>query len=254
MKSLFIQSFKELDRKFALVILADILFYAAVILAGVIALKIAATGVSAFYQIPADMLDITKITDISQFDTGLEQASEMLGIFKSRITISIALFWLLLVIAFAAFKGIAWSFVTKQKMSRKYFIQFFKLTFCWLAGTAAMLLFILWIAKIGATGFLLLLIISIASYIVPISYALFKPSRSIKDAFKQTWHVGVERMYHFILPTIAASIIILILLGVLAMIGLLIPQAATAVLTLLAIITWQSWFKYYIYAVARGIK
>lgn len=254
MKSLFIQSFKELDRKFALVILADILFYAAVIFAGVLALKIAATGVSAFYQIPADMLDITKISDISQFDTGLEQASELLGTFKSRITISLAGFWLLLVIAFAVFKGIAWSFVTKQKLSKKYFTQFFKLTLCWLAGTAAMLLFIFWIAKPGATGFLLLLIISIASYIVPISYAVFKPSRSVKDAFKQAWHAGVERIYYFMLPTIAASIMILLLLGVLAMIGLFIPQTATAVLTLLAIITWQSWLKYYIYAVARGIK
>ena len=254
MKSIFIQSFKEIDRKFALVILADILFYAAVIFAGVLALKIASTGISAFYQIPADMLDITKIGDLSEFDKGLEQTSELLSTFKSRITISFVVLLLLLIAAFALFKGIAWSFVTKQKMSRKYFMQFFKLTLCWLGGTAALLLFSFWITKPGATGFLLLLIFSIASYIIPISYALFKPSKSMKEAFKQIWHVGFERIHLFILPTIIASIIMLILLWIVAIIGMLVPQAATAVLALLAIIAWQSWLKYYIYAVARGIK
>jgi hypothetical protein len=254
MKLKFIQSFKEIDRRFVFVLLAEIAFYAALVITAVISLKIAAAGVSAFSQIPVEMLDITQISDVSQFDTGLEQAASLLGTFKTHITLSILFFIAMFIISFTVFKGIAWAIVTKQKMGRKYFLQFFKAAACMIGGTAILLVIVFWATLPAATGFLTMLILSIASYIIPVSCAVFKLNKTIKEWLKQAWHVGIERIYHFILPTITSGIIILILILIIASAGLLMPATATSLLLLVSIIIWQAWLKYYIYLVARGIK
>ena len=254
MKSLFFQSFKEIDRRFAFVLLAEIAFYAALVITTIISLKIAAVGVSAFNQIPAEMLDITKISDISQFDTGLEQAAALLGTFKTHVTLSILFFLAMLIISFTVFKGIAWAIVSKQKMSKKYFLQFFKLMLCMLGGTALLIALLFWATLPAATGFLTMLILSIASYIIPISCAIFKQNKTIKELLKQTWHVGIERIHYFVLPTIASGVIIFALILIIASAGMLMPATATSLLLLAAIIIWQAWMKYYIYIVAKGIK
>lgn len=254
MELLFIQSFKEIDRRFVFVLLAEIAFYAALIITAVISLKIAAVGVSAFNQIPVEMLDITKISDISQFDAGLEQAAALLGTFKTHITLSILFFLAMFIIIFTVFKGIAWAIVSRQKMGRKYFLQFFKATACMIGGTAILLVIAFWATIPAATGFLTMLILSIASYIIPVSCAIFKPNKTIKELLKQAWHVGVERIHYFVLPTIASGVIIFALILIIASAGMLMPATATSLLLLAAIIIWQSWLKYYIYLVARGIK
>lgn len=254
MKSLFIQSFKEIDRRFAFVLLADIAFYFALAITVFISLKIAAIGVNAFAQIPAEMLDITKLSDISQFDTGLDQAVELLGKFKTHITLSIICFIALFIICFTIFKGTAWAIVTKQKMNRKYFFQFFKLMLCLLGGTILLLLLAFWATNPAATGLSTLLIFSIAGYIIPISCAVFKPNKTIKELLKQTWHASIEKFYHFILPTLISGILLLILIWITSTLLLFIQQQAALFLMLIVTIAWQSWMKYYIYLVARGIK
>ena len=254
MKLLFTQSFKEIDRKFAFVVLADLAFYIALAAIVIISLKIAAAGASAFYQIPAEMLDITQISDISQFDAGLEQAAALLEQFKTSITLSILFFIALFIIIFTLFKGIAWAIITKQKLGRKYFLQFFKLMLCMLGGTMLLLALVFWTTNPAATSFAALLLFSIASYIIPVSCAIFKPNKTIKEMLKQTWHVGIERFYHFVLPTTASGLILLALIFIIASAGLFLPATAASALMLAAMIAWQSWLKYYLYLVARGIK
>ncbi|MEM4263597.1 MAG: hypothetical protein QW666_01725 [Candidatus Woesearchaeota archaeon] len=251
----FIQSFKEIDRKLACVILADIAFYAAITLGAIISLKIAAAGISAFSQIPVEMLDINKLSEMSQFDAGLDETIKLMGAFKSKISISIAVFLTIFFAAFTIFKGIAWAIVTRQKLSRKYFLQFFKLMLLMLGGTVILLALLFWATLPAATGFLMLLTISIASYIIPITCAVFKPSKTIKELLKQMWHVGIERFYYFILPIIASGAILLTLILITAAIGMLMNRpTAVSLMMLTAIIIWQSWMKYYIYTIARGIK
>ncbi len=254
MKSSFIQSFREIDRRFALVLLADIAFYAALTLAIILSLKIAAIGLSAFSQIPAEMLDITKISDMTQLDTGLDETIQLLNKFKSSIALSIITFLALLTVIFTIFKGAAWAVVTKQKISKKYFMQFFKLTLCLLGSTALLILLAFWATTPAATGLATWILTAIAAYIIPISYAAFKPGKTIKENLKQTWHASIERFYCFLLPMTAAGLLLVLAMWMLGILLLFIPQQAVLALMLAASILWQSWTKYYIYIIARGIK
>jgi len=254
MKSLFIKSFKKLDKKFIFVILLDFLFYASLIIAFFLFSKLVMWSIGSLYTLPGKLMAMSKMSGLEQLGTSAESASILLNQFKSKIVLSMIAFWFMIVLAFTLFKGAAWSFVTKQKINKKFFKYVFKFNLIWFGVFALLGAILFFVTKPAVTGIALLVLSIIALYLTPISYALFNPKKSIKDLFKRLWHVAVERIYLFILPALIAIAVLFGLLIIISSILVRIVPEFIALPILLIIVVWQSWSKYYIYLVARKIK
>jgi hypothetical protein len=131
-------------------------------------------------------------------------------------------------------------------------MQLFRLNLLWFAVLFIILFFLFMIAKPSAASFLILLVLSVALYLTPILYALFDPKKTIRELLKRLWFVSIERFYYFILPWMAANVILLVWMLVL---NIFMLKFSFSIYILLAgFVLWQSWFKYYIHAVVRGIR
>gem|GEM_PF-4855484 len=252
-KTLFIESFKRLNKRFIWVILADFLFYAAFILAAFLFAKLLAWSLGSLFALPGKLLAITKAADFAQLEGSMQGTGLLLSQFKAKIFLSFALFWLLSVIVFTIFKGIAWGFVSGQRLNKKFFKQFFKLNLLWLGGIALISLLLFAVTKPAATGLSVLILFAIAVYLTPICYAVFTPRKEIKEILKRTWHVGVEKFYLFIIPVIIANLFLFICSMIASLVVYIAPSISGFVLLAVAVI-WSSWFKYYLYLIARKIK
>lgn len=254
MKMLFIESFKKIDKKFAYVVLFDLLFYAGLALSVILFSKLLIWAFGSFLQIPGKLLALSKMTEFSQLEAGFEGAGMLLDQFRSKLVISFAVLWALVVAVFTFFKGSAWAFVSKSRLSKKYFVRFLKVNLWWFGIIGLLVLVIFWFTKPAATGFSVLLLAGLAVYFTTVFYAIFDQKKSVRELFQKLWHVGVERIYYFILPFVLAKAILVLYLGIIAFIALLVvPDIAVYVLFAFFVV-WQAWFKYYVYLVARSIK
>ncbi|MBD3304325.1 hypothetical protein GF343_04205 [Candidatus Woesearchaeota archaeon] len=254
MKMLFIESFKKIDKKFVYVVLFDLLFYAGLALSVVLFSKLLIWAFGSFLQIPGKLLALSKMTEFSQLEAGFEGAGMLLDQFRSKLVISFAVLWVLVVAVFTFFKGSAWAFVSKTRLDKKYFIKLLKLNLWWFGVIGLLVLVIFWFTKPAATGFSVLLLAGLSICFTAVFYSVFDPKKSVRELFQKLWYVGVERIYYFILPFLLAKVILILYLGIIAFIAMLVvPDIALYVLFAFFVV-WQAWFKYYIYLVARGIK
>ncbi len=252
MKLLFVESFKKIDKKFIYVVLFDFLFYLGIAAAVLIVSKLLIWSLGSFFMLPGKLMAMSKMSDLAQLGAS-DDLGMLLNQFKGKLALTFIVLWFLFVLVFTFFKGPAWSFVTKQRLNKKYLLQFCKLNL-WLLGSIMVLcLLFFWLTKPAVTGFVLLLIFSIALYLAPILYAVFNPNTAIKDLFKKMWFVGVERFYYFLLPWIIAQVLVLVIIVVVGLLASFFPSGGAFIL-FAAMILWQAWFKYYIYLVARSIK
>jgi hypothetical protein len=254
MKSLFIESFKKLDKKFIYVILLDFLFYAFLLIVFIIFSKLLLWSVGSLSALPGKLIAMSEMGNLEQLGSNAESAALLLNQFKSKIVLSLVLFWFMIVLAFTLFKGAAWSFVTKQKIGKELCTYVFKFNLIWFGIFALLGMGLFFVTKPAVTGIVLIILFLIMLYLTPLSYALFNPKKSLKDLPKRVWHVAVERIYLFILP-ILLSCAILVGLWIIA-IGIMTRflPGIVFVSAMIIFIVWQSWFKYYIYDVARKIK
>ena len=195
MKSLFIESFKKLNKKFIYVVLFDFLFYAALIVSFFLFSKLVVWSIGSLYTIPGKLMAMSKMSGLEQLGANAESASLLLNQFKSKIVLSLVVFWFMVVLAFTLFKAAAWSFVTKQKINKKLCKYVFKFNLYWFGALAVLAIILFFITRPAVTGISLLILSIIALYLTPMCYALFNPNKSIKELFKRLWRVAIEKIY-----------------------------------------------------------
>ncbi|MBW3002188.1 hypothetical protein KY338_03455 [Candidatus Woesearchaeota archaeon] len=254
MKLLFVESFRKIDKRFVYVVLFDFLFYAGLALSVILFLKLLAWGLGSLHQLPGKFLAMSRMSDFGQLGAGAEDLGLLLNQFKAKLFVAFVVFWLFVVLVFTFFKGLAWSFVLGQKIDRKFLIKFFKLNLWWLGIIAGMFLVVFWLTKPAATGFSVMLLLALALYFTPVFYALFNPKKDVRDLFARLWHVGIERFYFFILPFIAAKLVLFVFLAVMAVVLLAVVPDIALYGLFACFVVWQSWFKYYVCLVAGRIK
>jgi len=174
--------------------------------------------------------------------------------FKSKIALSFIFLWVSFVLSFVVFKGIAWGLIKEQKLEKKYFIQFLKLNACWFALISAVLILLFMLTKPSTTGFAVVLLFALSVYFTPLLYAVFNQKRKIKENLKRLWHVGVEKIYYFILPGLVGFFILFFLMIILSAVVMKVSTGSLGYVLLAGFVLWQSWFKYYIHVVVRNIR
>ena len=254
MKSLFIRSFKRIDKRFIYVALFDFLFYLGVAFSFWIFAKLLVWSLGSFFMVSGAVLSAGSIAGFDQVAASAGDLGLLLRQFQGKLALSFAVLWLLLVIVFTFFKGLAWGFVSGQKLGRRYFAQFFRLNLLWLGCLALLCLFLFGVLKPGAAGLVLLLLSIIAVYLTSVLYAVFNPGAGIKDLFRMLWRAGIERFYLFAVPwVIAVSLLLAFVFLVIALLAVFYQNAALFAL-FAVLVLWQAWFKYYLYLAAGGIK
>lgn len=250
----FIDSFKKIDKKFVYVLLCDLLFFAALAIAISLFVKIFLWGLGSFFSIPGKMLALSRMADLTQADAALEGMGMLMNQFKSKIALSFIVLWASVVLSFTIFKGIAWGIIKKQKLNKAYFMQLIKLNACWFAIIALLMVLFFMLTKPSTTGFAVVLLFALSVCFTPLLYAVFDPKKTIKEIFKRLWHVGVERIYYFVLPGLAGFFILFFWMIILSVIVMKLLPGSIGYVLLAGFALWQAWFKYYIHVVVRSIR
>lgn len=253
-KSVFAKSFGVLDKRFLYVILLDFLFFLALALSLFLFSKIFVWALGSFFALPGKLLAMTKMPGFGQVGAAADDLGFLLDQFKSRLFISFFVLWALVVLAFTFVKGPAWAFVSRKKISRRFFLQLFKINALWFAGTALLFFLIFWLVQPAAAGLLIILAALLLLYFTPFVFAVFDSRKSVKEVFAGFWHVAVERFCVFLLPVLLALALLfagLLLLS--ALVFSVLPGVLFYVLFAFFVV-WQAWIKYYLYLVVRRVK
>lgn len=211
---IFVQSFKDLDRRVFLMLVYDMLFF-------IIVMACSMVFSSQFVKRSA----VVDPTLLEQITVSPEIASSVLSNlhqFFAFLLVSLAIFSLIIFFSMCILKILIWSCVARESITIKEIARFFGVRALWLLIStgitlAATPIFILlaFAAKVKSYGLLtisiliLFLIWLFFSNIKNLLYINYTKNRSL-SAIKSGFSVGIKKVHLFILPYIIASIIFLI--------------------------------------------
>lgn len=254
MKSLFIESFRKLDKSFVYVVLLDFLFYAGLIICFIALSKLLIWSIGSLYELPGKLTALSRMESLEQLGSNAEGAAMLLQQFKAKLMLSLVMFWLLVVVVFTVFKAPAWSFVTGLKLSRKLFVHALRFNLLWFGAIALLGIFLFFVSRPAVAGIVLMILFFVAAYLTPVSYSLLNPRKKMAWVLKKLWHVAFERIYLFIVPAVISfAVLALVLILVTAVIINFVPEW-TLLPLFVVFVLWQSWCKYYIYLIVRKIR
>ncbi|MBL7055696.1 hypothetical protein ISS07_02165 [Candidatus Woesearchaeota archaeon] len=237
--SLFLDSFKDIDKKFPLVILYDFLFYFVLVQAGNLMLL--------FLQKKASSINLTN--DFLALDPA--QATSMLSSLKGFlffVVLAMVLFVLFNTINASLFKGLVWSTSSKKSYNKETFKNFLKINIVWIPSWV--ILVFLWnviMTQQAATiaGVITLLLALHLTGIINVSI-LRKSKTPLKDAFS----LGIKKLHFFLIPYLVVSIFFFIFFKLHS----LIAASLHLYFNILILLVFLAWTRYFIVRIVDSIR
>lgn len=240
-----IASFRNLDKRFFLVALYDLLFILSALL--IIIGGSALLGGTSLKILQAQPSLAPAIADI-QFNVPPYLLAKVIG----TLAIWAAITFIGILICQALFKGFMWNTIMSKKLSWSYFKGFFALNLLW---------FLIWAAAsiiiyIGARqpyrlyiqlGYFLLLF-----HFTTILYIVFTRIHKVKKSIKLAFSLGVRKLGYFIIPYIYAVVIYAVISQLLRL-----ADPATRIgtfITVVVTILFIAWLRLYAYSIAKEIR
>ena len=234
----FLNSFKKLDKRVIYIVFCDFLFLL-LLIAGLflwnanISKKIA--------EIPVDLLQDPE-------SLSPEMAEQTLSLLKAPlISVMIATIILLtfIFLIWTFFKGIIWNLVLKKKFGLKYYYKFILLNLFWFALWLIPAFLIIISLKRKPSAIFLLLVLIFLIYFTNILYILFTKRNLIKEALKNTFKLGFNKIHFFLLPYILMLVTMLIISLILWPTHFLPERIYTSISTL-ALVFYLAWLRFYL--------
>ncbi len=153
----------------------------------------------------------------------------------------------------ATYKAFIWVHLTKQKLTWKYFRQFFVVNILW----QALWLLVATITFFGFTvtvaTYLLLTELFFYMYFTPFLRALFTEKHTVKQIYKETFANGTKKLPHFIIPLVLMLITITFVLWIVALLLQFIQPLGIALLLIVLIFLTMSWVRFYFSIVTKSL-
>lgn len=234
----FIASFKELDKRFFLIVLLDILLFL-LIYFGIIGLwKLVVKKLNYIPPMPIFNPQITSEAELQAF------YSTIVGV-RGGIILYIIAFLFLVLLAWTFIKSLQWKIILNKKSSTRFYMRSIALNIMWqLAWSLVFIVnFLLLnpnIAKIF--GIVLLVIYLHLSYN---KYLQIAKSDRIFSSVLATLKTGILRFYIFLIPYLLMAIVLLAVLQLYYAYRYL-PENTQIIVFLLIIIVWMGWSRFYV--------
>lgn len=152
----------------------------------------------------------------------------------------------------STYKAFIWAHLTKQKLTWKYFRQFFMVNILW----QALWLFLATLTFFGftvtAATYLLLAELFFYMYFTPFLRALFTEKHTIKQIYKETFVHGTKKLPHFVVPVVLMIITITFVLWIVALLLQFIQLLGVMLLLVVLIFLTMSWVRFYFSIVIKS--
>lgn len=232
--SLMKKSFTELNLKFFLLVLFDVLLGAVISLSTLLWMYFIKIKGQAVASLPLGQL----------MQLGAQEMEKTLGTMQSFLFFLIASIVLLLVtfvLAWCLFKGLQWSIALKKKFSAKYYGKFLLLNLIWI---------LIWsipfsiAAKMKAKAYAVYAAAILLMYFTVILYVLFTKENKFKKIL-EAFSFGVKKFYFLVMPFSVTGVIIYIL-SLMRGFFLVLPRVFVVSLIIAAALLFLSWSKFYL--------
>ena len=238
--SSFINSFKKIGFNTAYMAFYDALFYSISSLFAYLGFKYIEKKASAF-NLPENIMDLS-------LQEAESLAANLKGFFFLIIFLVIFLI-LLMILNWSLFKGLSWSLAVKRKFDFKFFKRFLLLNLAWLPIWILLLFFVIIGINPDSILYFIMVVLAIAAYLTNILYALFLKENNFKT-IKKAFKIAFAKMHFFVIPYIIAVFLPYILLKLLIQ---NLQQTAFLIISALAFIIINAWFRLYIVEVVDSV-
>ena len=246
--SLFVKSFKELDKKLIYTIILDILFY--VVLLGIVVFTFASLKWN-FEAVKEAIPTLTYILgDVENIAT--EDAAQKLTELNAAFFIAIARTILILLVIFIVslmagifFKALIWTRILHKKLDIHFYRRFTLLNMLWIVPWALAIVILLFAIKSMFVFFYIILIIFLFLHFTNILYVLFEKKKKFSIILKETFMLGTGKIHHFILPYVWVALLFFLLVNILGLLSFL-PWRIYVMLFILALFLYFAWVRIYI--------
>lgn len=194
----------------------------------------------------------------AKFDSGfIKDVSDARGLITSTIRASllvIFIFFALAFIALAAFKGLEYNLMIKQKYDLAYFKKFLLMKVIWVIAWLILLTITFLIFKSKIAAFLIFTGVLLFMHFTIILHALFDKTKKLFYLIKHTLIKGITKLHHFLLGYVIAFVVFYIASLILFLASKTFGRG-TIYLVILAILAllYFSWLRIYLGLIARKV-
>jgi len=237
-----ITSFK-LKTEFALVMVYDWVFCAAITLLGYALYRMLMAVVQPLSQIPV-------AAGAKLGAENLEMYNNILGAFFTKAIIVLIAFWLLIVVAYTITRGLIWLTLLDKPLRAPFFARFSLLNLIWCTLFTIITAFVL-IGKSASIFEAIVFILGIVAYthLTTILHYSYTRKRLLGQAFKDAFGIGIGSLLHFA----QQYCYILIVYAVLSQLMRLIPGTIQVAITLIIFFVFMAWYRVYMRNILRRI-
>lgn len=235
----FAGSFK-LSKDFALIMLFDALFWAA--------LAVLIVVLSSALQGPFASLRSIQLGEGVSLGTIASYNTVLQGAFTTAL-VSLVVFWLVVLAAYSLSRGLVWLTLVRGRFQAQFFLRFALLNLCWCTVWLALVLVALLTMQplAGAIAFIVLLLAYV--HVTTVLHASYAKSRQAGESVRAAFGRGLGALGGFIIPYAYVFLVYVII----AQVQRLIPAAAGLVVTFLVFLAFMAWYRTYLSAIVRRI-
>jgi len=238
----FINSFKDINIKFFLIIIIDLIFYYLFFQAGNFLMR--------KLQLKAENVDLSSnILNLNQ-----EAAASVLTSVKGFfffIIFAFLFFILFIVINWTVLKGLIWNLTTNRKLNLKFLKKIFLLNLIWLPSWIILLLLIVFGVTATSSPLFIIIILLLAVYLSNILYPLFMGNNKL-GMIKKTFSVGITKIHHFIIPYTVIVILFFIILQIYRLIAA--NMYINIYITYVLLLIFVAWLRYYFVEIVHDLS
>ena len=224
---IFIQSFKQINKKYFLIALYDLIFIAMF-----------------FLVIPLfSQLFMSKIQNITTVESA---ASLLIMLLAYLVTVTI-----ILLLTYSISRGLIWTTILKKKFTGSFIKRFLLLNFLWWLILAIPTLIVLG-AKVEYLFSFIAIVAIVYIHLTSIIHYDFTKNRKIGKAIKQAFALTFKNIKHLLLPYAYIALVYFIILQVFW----IIPQTEKIMLfaSILFVLFYLAWYRLYIAQVFRRLQ
>jgi len=247
--SLFMKSFKEIDKRLIHIVMLDALFYLA--LFGILLF----TFTSLNWNFEAVKESVPTLTDIvgdiegGKIDEDMTQKlTEINAIFYMAIARTILILVVIFIVSLMVgilFKGLIWAKILHKKFDIHFYKRFALLNILWIIPWALIIVVFLFAIQSMIVFWYIIGIIILFLHFTNIIYVLFEKKKKFSIILKDTFILGVEKIRYFLIPYLLIALVFFILVHVLGLFSFL-PWKIYVVFFVLILLVFFAWVRVYV--------
>lgn len=189
--------------------------------------------------------------DLAYIDSITSAAQQFYIVFL----VSIILYVLFVVLCWAMFRGMIWSYLMGKEFHLSSLWDYFKLTASWVLGSFVLIIAVALMLKEGAQAPFMILSLLLFFYVNPFIFMIFTKERKVWKSIGDGFGFAFKKIGHYVIPYIVIWLVYLIgLVFIVFKIVSFIPHDKTVeIITLMLTLVFMTWVRLYVLEIFKGL-